>query len=221
MPSVKIPRKSTDTDMTPFVDVAFLILSFFMLATKFKPPDPVEITTPNSVSTKKADQIKDALVVIMDKQGRVFFDVQQSNGTDVKKKMIENMNSTRNLGLSPAEMNVFVQGKAPIGASFSQLKSFLSQAADPKAIAAAPGIPVKDSANNELTVWVRDALSAFSGTKLSYVIRGDNSAKFPEFKRVMESFKNNGQNKFQLVTSPEDAPVGTDLYRTRLKEQSK
>jgi biopolymer transport protein ExbD len=53
MPSVKIPKKSTDTDMTPFVDVAFLILSFFMLATKFKPPEPVEITTPNSVSTDK------------------------------------------------------------------------------------------------------------------------------------------------------------------------
>ena len=29
MPSVKIARKSTDTDMTPFVDVAFLILAFF------------------------------------------------------------------------------------------------------------------------------------------------------------------------------------------------
>ncbi|HRF18171.1 MAG TPA: biopolymer transporter ExbD, partial [Chitinophagaceae bacterium] len=43
MPSVKIPRKSTDTDMTPFVDIAFLILSFFIMATKFKPPEPVEI----------------------------------------------------------------------------------------------------------------------------------------------------------------------------------
>ncbi|HRO70510.1 MAG TPA: biopolymer transporter ExbD, partial [Chitinophagaceae bacterium] len=36
--------------MTPFVDIAFLILSFFIMATKFKPPEPVEITTPNSVS---------------------------------------------------------------------------------------------------------------------------------------------------------------------------
>ena len=46
MPSVKMPRKSTDTDMTPFVDIAFLILSFFIMATKFKPPEPVPITTP-------------------------------------------------------------------------------------------------------------------------------------------------------------------------------
>ncbi|MEI9810377.1 MAG: biopolymer transporter ExbD [Bacteroidota bacterium] len=32
--------------MTPFVDIAFLILSFFIMATKFKPPEPVAITTP-------------------------------------------------------------------------------------------------------------------------------------------------------------------------------
>ena len=75
MPSVKIARKSTDTDMTPFVDVAFLILAFFMLATKFKPPDPVEITTPNSVSSDKLEQ-KDGILVQLDKDGRVFFAMQ-------------------------------------------------------------------------------------------------------------------------------------------------
>ena len=32
MPSVKIKKHAPDNDMTPFVDVAFLILSFFMLA---------------------------------------------------------------------------------------------------------------------------------------------------------------------------------------------
>ena len=49
MPHVKIVKKSTDTDMTPFVDIAFLILSFFIMATKFKPPEAVEIKTPASV----------------------------------------------------------------------------------------------------------------------------------------------------------------------------
>ena len=74
MPSVKIPRKSSDTDMTPFVDVAFLILSFFMLATKFKPPEAVEITTPSSVSSKELEP-KDAMMVSIDPAGRVFFSI--------------------------------------------------------------------------------------------------------------------------------------------------
>ncbi|MBM3440097.1 MAG: biopolymer transporter ExbD, partial [Bacteroidetes bacterium] len=34
MPKLKVQRKSTWVDMTAFVDVSFLILSFFMLATK-------------------------------------------------------------------------------------------------------------------------------------------------------------------------------------------
>ena len=61
MPSAKIPRRSTDTDMTPFVDIAFLILSFFIMATKFKPPEPVEITTPGSVLSQKLVNIHPTL----------------------------------------------------------------------------------------------------------------------------------------------------------------
>jgi len=35
-------------DMTPFVDVAFLLLIFFMTTTSFKPPDPVQVKLPSS-----------------------------------------------------------------------------------------------------------------------------------------------------------------------------
>ena len=71
MPSVKIKKHAPDNDMTPFVDIAFLILSFFMLATKFKPEEPVEVTTPNSVSSTALPE-KDAFMVSIDKDGRVF-----------------------------------------------------------------------------------------------------------------------------------------------------
>src|SRR5215207_7051411 len=112
MPSVKLPRKSTATDMTPFVDVAFLILSFFMLATKFKPPEPVEIHTPRSVSADKLKQ-QDAVQVEMDKAGRVIFTVNTQKDDDdtksIRKNIIQNVNQSRNLGLSESEMNAFVK----------------------------------------------------------------------------------------------------------------
>src|SRR6188472_1142486 len=106
MPSVKIPRKSTDTDMTPFVDVAFLILSFFMLATKFKPPEPAPIATPHSVSADKLNE-ENAVHVDFDSTGRVFFSVSVKKADDekVKRTIIENINKARNLGLTDAEMN--------------------------------------------------------------------------------------------------------------------
>ena len=81
MPSVKIPRKSTDTDMTPFVDVAFLILSFFMLATKFKPPEPLTITTPTSVSSSKLKE-QDAWLIQFDSSGKVYLTVNLQKKED-------------------------------------------------------------------------------------------------------------------------------------------
>ncbi|TCZ73714.1 ExbD/TolR family protein [Flaviaesturariibacter aridisoli] len=213
MPSVKIPRKSTDTDMTPFVDVAFLILSFFMLATKFKPPEPVEITTPNSVSTVKIGE-HDAILVAMDPKGRVFFDFQPKDAPGEHKKydLIKNLNSTRNLGLTEAEMQKFAL-PGPIGVPFANLKQVLSgQAAN---AATWPGIPVKDSANNELQYWIRDAVSLVSGRTVDYMIKGDNGSKYPDFKHVLEAFKRNEIYKFKLVTMPEEAPAGSPLATER------
>src|SRR6186713_1754434 len=108
MPSVKLPRKSTATDMTPFVDVAFLILSFFMLATKFKPEDPVEIKTPNSVSSAAVPE-KDNFTVQIDKEGKAYFFM---DNPEYSRKVIENVNTTRGLGLTPAEIRAFTNSPA-------------------------------------------------------------------------------------------------------------
>jgi len=108
MPSVKIPRKSTDTDMTPFVDIAFLILSFFIMATKFKPPEPVEITTPGSVLSQKLPE-NNAVMVIIDSSNKVYFTILSDKDKSKFDDIIENINTTRNLGLTPAEKTNFRQ----------------------------------------------------------------------------------------------------------------
>ncbi|HZI00384.1 MAG TPA: biopolymer transporter ExbD [Flavisolibacter sp.] len=213
MPSVKIPKKSTVNDMTPFVDIAFLILSFFIMATKMKPPEPVEITTPNSVSTDKLPE-NDAILVEMDGTGRVFFSMLADANPEAKRYVIQNINSNRNLGLTDAEINSYVKGPS-IGIPFSGLKSYLSKSDDQQKAVNQPGIPVKDSASNELYFWVNAAIKGFQGRKVNYLIKSDNNAKYPDFKRVIEAFKRNDVYKFQLVTSPEEAPVGTELFKTR------
>ncbi len=121
MPSVKIKKHAPDNDMTPFVDVAFLILSFFMLATKFKPEEPIEVTTPNSVSSAALPE-KDAFMVSIDKGGRVFVSVDNPQFRQI---LIDNLNKTRNLGLTPAEMKNFINAPS-VGVPFGQLKSLLS-----------------------------------------------------------------------------------------------
>jgi biopolymer transport protein ExbD len=49
-------RIGVSIDMTPMVDVAFLLLIFFMLTTQFKPPDKDKITLPESNSEAKSPE---------------------------------------------------------------------------------------------------------------------------------------------------------------------
>jgi biopolymer transport protein ExbD len=43
---VRAKKASTKIDMTPMVDLAFLLLTFFMLTTTFNKPQTMEITMP-------------------------------------------------------------------------------------------------------------------------------------------------------------------------------
>jgi len=212
MPSVKLPKKSTATDMTPFVDVAFLILSFFMLATKFKPPEPLEITTPYSVSSDKLKE-EDAVRIEFDSSGRIYFNVTVKNETQdngLKLELIKQVNSNRNLGLTNAEMISF-QNYPTVGSPFSQLKSLLSMSRDQRDKVKQSGVPV-DSVNNELATWIGAAKVAFQGHKVFYMIKGDNNASYPTFKGVIDALKKNDEYKYKLITDPKAVPPGTDLY---------
>lgn len=215
MPSVKIPRKSTDFDMTPFVDVAFLILSFFMLATKFKPPEPVPIKTPHSVNADKLKE-QDALMVNFDSAGRVVFSMSVLNKTANSgffREVIDGVNSARNLGLSEDEKNKFAMNPF-VGVPFANLKKFLGGTPVPLT-----GIPV-DSTNNELSQWLATGNDVFrrhaetdKSIQPNYMIKGDNAAKFPMFKGVIDAFRENNIFKFQLVTDPRGVPEGTEYYK--------
>jgi biopolymer transport protein ExbD len=221
MPAVKIPKKAADTDMTPFVDIAFLILTFFIMATKMKPPAPVEITTPYSVSSKELEQ-KDAIFIEMDKEGRVFFTLQTEKAEDkeIRKSLISNLNNTRNLGLTDAEMNAFVKNPT-VGVPFTQLKQYFGTGEEQRKAIAQPGIPVTDTANNELYYWVRDAITVFAGRQIQYMVKGDNEAKYPVFKGIIDALRKNEQFKYQLITTPESVPSGSDLARVQQSETKK
>ena len=220
MPRAKIPRKSTNIDMTAMCDVAFLLLSFFILATKFKPPEALTVTTPNSVSSKVAPD-KNVVLITIDKDAKVYFSVSDGN-TSEKKDIIDAVNTAKNLNLTDAEKKNFsANATAYIGVPFSQLKSYLAKSPDELKGAVLPGIPVKDSTDNELVDWVRAAVGAFQGAKMNLLVKGDDASKYPSFQGVIIAFKKNEQLKFQMVTNPVGAPIGSELYKVQQASGSK
>src|SRR6186713_1377578 len=135
MPKVKIPRKSTNVDMTAMCDVAFLLLTFFILATKQKPPEVLAVTPPSSISSKAAPD--KSILITLTKEGKVFLML----GDDTKKtEIIDNVNLTKNLQLSGSELAVLKKQEF-IGVPFSKLKESLQPG---KAIPATEmaGIPI-------------------------------------------------------------------------------
>ncbi len=209
MPKVKIPRKSTNVDMTAMCDVAFLLLTFFILATKQKPPEVLAVTPPSSVSSKAAPD--KSILITLTKEGKVFLML----GDDTKKdEIIDNINLTKNLQLSGSELAVLKKQEF-IGVPFSKLKSSL-QPANVIPATQMEGIPV-DSTNNELVDWMRSVTNVYAGgdqKKLEemLLIKGDNEALYPIFKNVKEAFKKNEIYKFRIVTNSENVPVGSELY---------
>jgi biopolymer transport protein ExbD len=206
--------------MTAMCDVAFLLLSFFILATKFKPPEALSVITPSSVSTKIAPD-KDLVLITIDHNGKVYFSVSDGNISQ-KAEIIETINTTKNLGLTDAEKKNFSNvAAAYIGVPFSQLKSYLSKTPEELKNVALPGIPAKDSTDNEMIDWMRASVGAFQGTKMNILVKGDDASKYPSFQGVIIAFKKNDQMKFQIVTNPIQVPPGTDLFKTNEATGSK
>lgn len=216
MGRAKLPRKSTNIDMTAMCDVAFLLLSFFILATKQKPPEIVPVATPTSVSTIKVAE--DKTLVTVSKNGKVYLSFDNK---EKQADVIDNLNQRMALGLSPAQL---AKAKsAPLfGTSFSQLKDYLNKLPESGANAALlPGIPAKDSTDNQLKDWMESVNIAFTGANPNLTVKGDNLATYPVVKGVLYAFKQNDLLKFNIITGSEGLDPSTDLYKETAAKKPK
>lgn len=206
MPKVKIPRKSTTVDMTAMCDVAFLLLTFFMLTTQFKSDDPVVVDLPKSIAVIKLPDT-DIMTVTMTKDGRVLYGI---DGKFNRERLIQKISEKYNIQFTEEEVRSFSLTSS-FGVPISQLKNFLSlNPADRQAEVNNPGIPI-DSANNELGVWVMQG--RLSNPKFRIAIRGDGKVPYPVVKKVINTLQDKNVNKFNLITNLEAKPVETVVQK--------
>jgi biopolymer transport protein ExbD len=198
MARVKVPRKSTAIDMTAMCDVAFLLLTFFILSAKPRTEDPVHIDTP--ASTMKVPVPDDNLATLTVGQGKVFFGVE---GTDIRKQTLQQMGEKYSIKFTPEEAERF-SVLNNFGVPIANLKQFLAMDPDQKKAFAQPGIPTDTTANSELFNWVREARLADRALKnkdLRISIKGDSKEEYPTIKMIITLLQKQKVNKFSLITS--------------------
>lgn len=210
MARAKIKRGSTNVDMTAMCDVAFLLLTFFILAAKFKPSEAIEVTPPSSVSNKHAPQ-KDYFNVTIDKNNQIYVNMDDNMKEDVLKKVGE----LRNITYSDADIEAFKQAEF-VGVPLSQLNQFDRLTPEQISKTKFTGIP-SDSTNNEVLTWITAAVQATQGTAAHFLIKGDDASKYTAFKKVIDAFKKNEIYKYNLVTNAEDVPEGSELWKSNMK----
>ena len=97
MPRVKVARKSTAIDMTAMCDVAFLLLTFFILTAKPKVEDPSKAEVPASTNQKALPE--DNLGTISIGQGNKIFYSMTGNDTRGETLKAMGRNTTLHLHL--------------------------------------------------------------------------------------------------------------------------
>jgi len=198
MPKIKVPRKSISLDMTAMCDMAFLLLTFFMLTTKFKAQEPIAVDMPSSVSEIKLPD-KDMLTISVDKKGGVFFGVDDQN---TRRLLLEKMAQKYNISFTPSEIQEFSLIPT-FGASVASLKGILNLNNVDRGKLVQPGIPT-DSVHNELKDWVM--LARLSNPRLRIAVKGDRDVDYDVVKNVIATLQEQNINKFNLITSLEAKP---------------
>lgn len=195
--AVKTQKKAGAIDMTAMCDVAFLLLTFFILTATAKQPEPLTVETPNSTVQTKLPETDLATLTVGD--GKVFFGVL---GRDVRVRTLELMGQKYGIAFSPEERQRFalMDGFGVPIANLRQIIAMNGSERNQKGLQ--PGIP-KDSLNNELREWIYNARIAnteLHQQELKFAIKGDAKLEYPNIKKVMDILQDQEVNSFNLVT---------------------
>ena len=196
MAKIKMKKKSTSTDMTAMCDVAFLLLTFFILTATSKVPEALPVDTPSSTVQTKLPENNLATLTVG--KGKVFFDLK---GRDVRIKTLEFIGQKYKLEFTDKEKKDFSL-MTDFGVPIGSLKQVIAMKSADRAKAGQPGIPM-DSLDNQLKEWIYFARTAnieVNNEELQVAIKGDAKEEYPMVRKVMDILQDQKINSFSLVT---------------------
>lgn len=203
MPRVKIARKSTAIDMTAMCDVAFLLLTFFILTATARQPEPLPVDTPASTVTIPQPD-KGIGTITIGGGGKVFFGIKDQN---VRVKLLEKMSGIYKIPFTEVEKKRFSLMES-FGVPIGQLKQVINLDGDDRVKINQPGIPADSvmatNQPSELHQWIyqaRIATKEETTDDMRVSIKGDQKEEYPTIKKVIDILQAQNLNKFSLITS--------------------
>jgi len=189
MPAVKkIRRAGTRIDMTPYVDVIMLILTFFILTAQFKAElaEDIQVKLPRSGNDTTKLPERNVMTLVVSKWGDVFVDV---DNLKVREDVFGNsiaiavyhIDSTSQPGWKdPMKLN-------PDGKELSR-----------------PIVEITDKDKfKKLLIDLRLSSKSLVGKDLRIVVKGDKDASIGAIQDLMEVLKETKNTRFSLVTDME------------------
>ena len=201
MPRIKVARKSTAIDMTAMCDVAFLLLTFFILTATARQPEPLPVDTPASTVKLKLPDTDIATLTIGQK--KVFFGVP---GQPIRVRTLEKMAEIYKMQFTAEEKLRFSLIES-FGVPMFNLKQIIMLKGDDRnKEGLQPGIPTDSVGDNpsELHNWIKSARYAtqeLNNVAMRVSIKGDSKEEYPSIKKVMTILQDQNINKFSLITS--------------------
>jgi len=195
MPKVKIPRKSTAIDMTAMCDVAFLLLTFFILTTKFRAQEAVQIDIPSSTAQIPIPD-RDILLFQIAPDGRLFFGLDDQ---PTRLKLLDKLSSEYSLPLSEKQKDAF-RTLEVWGMDIRSLPEFLDKDPNERARMQQPGLNIDTTGGNH---QVEDLIlfSRQENHNLRIAIKADKTTEYRNFDKLIRALQNRKVNKFNLITS--------------------
>lgn len=208
MPKIKLPTKSPHIDMTPMVDLFSVVLTFLMLTTTMRQPEPATVDTPFSISEKPTPDFN-TFTLLLSKDDKVF--INFDNGPDTllkfRPKILEEMGKRYNIEFTEAELREFEKFPSSVGVPIAKMKEFLGTKDSKARDALQVGVPM-DSLDNQLAMWILYARQV--NPNINACIKGDTKTGFPIVQKVLDVMQDKNVNKFNLITSLEAAKINLE-----------
>jgi biopolymer transport protein ExbD len=202
MAKAKMQKKAASIDMTAMCDVAFLLLTFFILTATAKVPEPISVDTPSSTVKTKLPETDLITITVGKGEQNMFVDIK---GRELRKKTLELMGNKYNVKFTDAEKEQFAIMES-FGVPIQNMSEIIKmKGSERNKEGLQPGVPY-DSLNNQLYDWIYTArqanieLTGGQGKELNFAIKGDAKLQYPKVKKVMDILQDQTINTFDLVT---------------------